>query len=61
MPISDEERDRLNRCPVIIERPVKDERDYFYRCTTCEQMVDCRRYGDVLHHEEPAHRPIPTQ
>lgn len=40
---------------------VADERDHFYVCQACGQAVDKRELGQVLHHEDPGHEPIPTQ
>lgn len=34
-----------------------DEAEHFYRCG-CGEAVDMRRLGDVLHHEQPGHRPL---
>ncbi|WP_022682150.1 hypothetical protein [Sphingobium bisphenolivorans] len=54
----DLDREALNalRC----EYPqLLDERDHFYACDACGQAVDMRRLGDVLHHEEPGHDPLP--
>jgi hypothetical protein len=36
-----------------------DERQHFYECKACGQLVDKRRLGDVFHHEEDGHAPIP--
>jgi hypothetical protein len=51
-------RDELNAKRVLAPDLPK-EADHFYRCSGCGQMVDRRRLGDVLHHEEPAHAPLP--
>lgn len=32
---------------------------HFITCAECGQDVDCRRLGDVLHHDEPGHEPLP--
>jgi hypothetical protein len=40
--------------------PVKSEADHFYTCQQCGQAVDYRKLGDVLHHEDEGHKPIPT-
>ena len=37
----------------------KDERDHFYACKACGQMVDMRDLGQVFHHEKKRHRPLP--
>lgn len=53
-------RDELNRLPVIA--PIlADEADHFIVCAACGQAIDCRRLGDVFHHEEPGHKPLPVQ
>jgi hypothetical protein len=36
-----------------------DEAEHFYTCKACGQAVDKRRLGDVFHHEEAGHEPIP--
>jgi hypothetical protein len=38
----------------------ENEADHFYICKACGQAVDKRRLGDVFHHEEAGHEPIPT-
>jgi len=59
--ITDEERKELNRHPGKIEGPEpEDQREHFYRCKRCGQMVDKRLLGDVLHHEQALHAPIPA-
>lgn len=42
---------------VVGSEPV-DEAEHFIVCQTCGQPIDCRRLGDVFHHEEPGHKPI---
>ena len=37
----------------------EDERDHFYACPACGQMVDMRDLGQVFHHEVKGHRPLP--
>jgi hypothetical protein len=37
----------------------ENEADHFYVCKACGQAVDKRRLGDVFHHEEEGHEPIP--
>jgi bifunctional non-homologous end joining protein LigD len=51
-------RATLNRKPFITT--IDDEAQHVYRCDACGQDVDRRRLGDVLHHEEPDHQPIPN-
>jgi hypothetical protein len=36
-----------------------DEAGHFYLCPRCGQAVDERDLGQVLHHEEPDHAPLP--
>ncbi len=48
----------------LIERLVtapdlEDEREHFFICPECDQAVDCRRLGDVLHHDEAGHGRLP--
>ena len=38
----------------------QDESIHFYVCKACGQAVDKRRLGDVFHHEEAGHEPIPA-
>jgi len=45
--------------PDGIEAEPEDEAEHFYICKACGQAVDKRQLGDVFHHEEPGHRPIP--
>jgi hypothetical protein len=37
----------------------EEESEHFYICAACGQAVDKRRLGDVFHHEEAGHEPIP--
>lgn len=39
----------------------EDERKHFYICVRCGQAVDKRDLGQILHHEEPEHKRVPTQ
>jgi hypothetical protein len=52
------DRDELNAKPCTPPE-VADEREHFYLCH-CGQAVDMRRLGDVLHHEQADHDPLPT-
>jgi hypothetical protein len=36
-----------------------DERQNFYVCPQCGQAVDKRDLGQVLHHEQAGHDPLP--
>jgi|GEM_PF-5056196 len=38
-----------------------DELRHFYLCQACQQPVDKRDLGAVLHHEEPGHEPLPPE
>lgn len=40
--------------------PVTSEADHFYACAKCGQAVDMRDLGQVFHHEEPEHQPLPA-
>jgi RNA polymerase-binding transcription factor DksA len=54
------EREELNN--LRVEYPdLSDEAEHYYVCEECGQAVDMRRLGDVLHHEEPGHYPLPVQ
>lgn len=39
---------------------LSDESAHFSVCRACGQAVDCRRLGDVLHHDSEGHKPIPV-
>lgn len=54
------DRDELNSLPVITPAG-EDESQHFITCADCGQAIDCRRLGDVFHHEEPGHERIPVQ
>lgn len=55
-------RDTLNRTPGEIVGPEpSDEREHFMQCPACGQWFDCRNLGDVLHHAELGHHPLPQQ
>jgi len=51
-------RETLNACPVLCS--AAEEADHFIDCPECGQPIDCRRLGDVLHHEEPGHVRLPA-
>jgi hypothetical protein len=42
-----------------LEPESEDESAHLYICKACGQAVDKRRLGDVFHHEEAGHKPIP--
>ena len=44
---------------VRVGAPVADEADHFYTCAACGQAVDMRDLGQVFHHEDDGHNPIP--
>lgn len=54
-------RDQLNalKSQRVGGEPV-DESEHFYICAQCGQAVDMRKLGDVFHHEEPDHEPMPV-
>ena len=58
--IDEEEREELNSLRVSYP-DLEDEAEHFYICDACGQAVDMRKLGDVLHHEEPGHDPLPVQ
>jgi bifunctional non-homologous end joining protein LigD len=51
-------REELNALPVVA--PDLPEAMHFMDCPTCGQAIDCRNLGDVLHHNQPGHAPIPS-
>jgi len=54
-------RDELNALPAErIGGPPADEADHYYQCLVCGQAVDMRRLGDVFHHEDEGHEPLPV-
>lgn len=41
--------------------PVKiPEEEYYYVCSECGQSVDMRDLGEVFHHKDIGHKPLPT-
>lgn len=54
------DRELLNqlRSARMGDEPV-DEAAHFYTCRGCGQVVDKRKLGDVLHHEDAGHEPLP--
>lgn len=54
------DRDSLNALPCKAP-DLEDETQHFYVCQGCGQAVDMRKLGDVFHHEEPGHDPLPIQ
>jgi bifunctional non-homologous end joining protein LigD len=51
-------RKSLNALPMIA--PAGPEAEHFLTCKSCGQAIDLRNLGDVLHHEEPGHAPVPV-
>jgi DNA ligase D-like protein (predicted ligase) len=49
----------LNTRTVIAPGVPEDE--HFLTCGECGQAIDLRKLGDVLHHEEPGHAPLPAE
>ncbi|MGR6331356.1 non-homologous end-joining DNA ligase [Sphingomonas sp. XXL09] len=45
--------------PVVA--PDVPEAMHFISCPECGQAIDCRNLGDVLHHDEPGHDPLPPE
>ncbi|MGN6515903.1 MAG: hypothetical protein ACTHLR_08685 [Rhizomicrobium sp.] len=52
-------RSARGKWPDVAPEP-EDEAEHFYICKACGQAVDRRRLGDVFHHEEAGHAPIPV-
>jgi bifunctional non-homologous end joining protein LigD len=52
------ERESANQAAVLA--PALEESEHFHRCEECGQLVDRRNLGDVFHHEEPGHEPLPA-
>ena len=40
--------------------PDLPEAMHFMNCPSCGQATDCRNLGDVLHHDQPGHAPLPS-
>ena len=38
--------------------PIDNEWDHFYRCPHCNQPVDKRDLGQVVHHNDKDHKPL---
>jgi bifunctional non-homologous end joining protein LigD len=52
------ERESANQAAVLA--PSLEESEHFHVCAGCGQLVDRRNLGDVFHHEEPGHEPLPA-
>jgi uncharacterized C2H2 Zn-finger protein len=57
--IDEKTREDLNKCLPVFSVP-GDESEHFYACPMCGQLVDMRRLGDVVHHAEEGHKPLPV-
>ncbi len=54
-------RDEINALPSRhIGEPPAGEAEHFFICGRCQQAVDMRRLGDVFHHEDEGHEPLPV-
>jgi hypothetical protein len=57
----DQRRQDLNALPSMrLGREPDDESHHFMICPECGQAFDMRKLGDVFHHDEPGHKPLPT-
>lgn len=45
----------------VQDNPIWEKHNYTYRCLSCGQPVYALDLGQVFHHEEPGHVPIPPQ
>jgi hypothetical protein len=43
-----------------VDGELEDEREHVTECPTCGQLIDLRDFGQVLHHHDRDHRPIPS-
>jgi hypothetical protein len=43
---------------LVAGEPPASEDGYFYACPDCGQAVDERDLAQVIHHEEPGHKPM---
>ncbi|RWP90518.1 MAG: hypothetical protein EOR89_33465 [Mesorhizobium sp.] len=41
--------------------PVDDESKHFIYCPVCGQTFDARDLGQVFHHAQPEHEPLPVE
>lgn len=41
--------------------PVDDASKHFIYCPVCGQTFDARDLGQVFHHAEPVHQPLPVE
>ena len=45
----------------IVGKEPKDEREHFVICSVCGQAIDMRELGEVFHHAQPGHAPLPVE
>jgi len=45
---------------VRVGPPPLSEADHYYLCAACGQAVDMRDLGQVFHHEDAGHEPLPN-
>lgn len=59
-PPAEFDREALNRLKLFpLDPGPNGEIGHFYECNGCGQWVDQRRLGDVLHHDQECHEPLP--
>lgn len=46
---------------VRVEGEPESEGGHFYLCPSCRQSVDMRDLRQVIHHEQPGHKPVATR
>lgn len=54
------DRERLNMLASSAEDEAVTHMAHYETCRDCGQSIDLRRLGDVLHHDEPKHDPLPV-
>ena len=57
--ITPEQWEYLQQQGKIVGPEPEDESEHFMQCRACGQYFDMRDLGQVLHHEDPGHEPIP--
>ena len=56
------DREELNQLSGRVQGEIPaDEAGHFFVCESCGQAVDMRKLGDVFHHEDDGHKPLPVQ
>jgi hypothetical protein len=53
------DRQLLNRVRATGHNIAIEERENFEQCPECNQWYDLRELGDVLHHDQLDHEPLP--